>query len=221
MTCNDLKDICKKNRLPVTGKKSDLQDRIKEMKQKRAAKSTCKKVIFEEDRGDVQDIAVDRNAEQKPAPNAFFQNLLKAPPAKKRDATASIKSKRARSVASSIAMRSPKRKRSQDDTDDDAKTPGVTPSKRHRPVAFLTSSPRMAGMDLSPTPSKRARMPLANHNNRAPVMFKHTISTAKKRLDVSDEANPSTLTFSTKKRTQKSMNDAVSRLLDSIDGDSL
>ena len=188
LTVNKLREVCKKNNLPSTGRKNELQERLKE-KLFKPAPNSIKKVnfhsspIFEES---VNDIAVDEDAsfeDEKPAaevkkqlwqdaedsdtsdgPKAkdYFQSLLTAPSAKK----SSAKSTRpatapTTSTPSKLLGKSPKRKR---DSGDAVKTPGS--AKKFRPLGFLSSSPRVS----SP---RATTAPLGNHN-RTPVMHKHT-----------------------------------------------
>jgi hypothetical protein len=109
------------------------------------------------------------DSEPKPkAVNPFFRALLNASPAKSAKKTSLLSSTRPStapvSTPSKMLGKSPKRKRSP--SADFQHTPG-TSAKKHRPLGFLTSSPR-----LSPPPPVAAVAP--GNNNRTPVMFKQT-----------------------------------------------
>ncbi|KAL3805706.1 hypothetical protein HJC23_005950 [Cyclotella cryptica] len=245
LTVQKLREVCKQNNLPTTGKKCDLQGRLKE-KLFRPFPNTGQKVIFEED---ANDIAIDTDVsyyDEKPAatenvkkqlwqdvdedvPNAsklspscsheainpFFKSLMDVPASKsvKRDCLPSSSRPSTAptpSTTPSKMSKSPKRKRSLDDTGDLKKTPRQS-AKKHRPLGFLTSSPRTSPPLVAP---------LGNHN-RTPVMFKHTVSTAKKRLVAHGKkqgADNTTITASVKKRTKRLMNEAVARALEQCDG---
>ena len=183
LTVSKLKEECKKRNLSSTGRKCELQERLK------ADLSLSKQVIFEED---LNDIAADNDAsfDEKPvaepkqlfdeneelsetkstgtakskSSTEYFASLLSAPSAKKSSNARQPSISRpstAPQTPSKMLGKSPKRKR---DSDDAVKTPAS--AKKFRPLGFLSSSHRKSS---PPT----AAVPLGNHN-RTPVMFKHT-----------------------------------------------
>lgn len=195
LTVPRLKEECKRNNLPSTGRKHELQERLKQ-KLFSVPNSVQKQVIFETDEND---IALDNNAsfdsekettepkqlfdvddpspeeetppetDSKPKSKEYFMNLMSAPSTKKpTKASGSTRPRTAPKTLSNTLAKSPKRKRS--DLDDAAKTPGAS-AKKHRPLGFLSSSPRVTSFSSPPT--QAAPTPLGN-NNRTPVMFKHT-----------------------------------------------
>jgi hypothetical protein len=192
LTVPRLREECKKNNLPATGKKCELQERLKTKLFKQPFPHSVKKVIFEEDANDIaldQDVSFEdekptaktdikkqlwQDADESSEPKHqtqtskhFFQDLMNAPSAKK-PSNAEASSQPARpntapvTTPSKMLGKSPKRKR---DSDDAVKTPGS--AKKFRPLGFLSSSPRCS------SPPASAVAPLGNHN-RTPVMFKHT-----------------------------------------------
>jgi len=223
MKVNSLKKVLKQRGLPMTGKKAVLVERLREDVKNTSLMgqniddsfgSTRKKVDFAETSfiGDIDD---SEDPEFQPVndtssiPKKLWSNdddHLKEEPNR---------------ICASTKATSPKKsprkeltqKRKLYDVEEvkekeNMTATGITP-KKHRPLGFLTSSPR-----LSPT----RPFPFAprHDNNRTPVSFKHTISTSKKRIIPSDPKGK--ITASTKKRTKKGMSDAVAKALGALDG---
>ena len=237
MKVANLKKVLRQRGLPMTGKKADLVERLKEnvrnssmavynnqsMSNDESFGSTCKKVNFAET-GFIGDIAVSEDPEFQPTDKQCHDSVQKKLWQEEDDTANSnvthegtSKKIQMSTTTSNEPIKqtktSPKRKRSEIETADEkenACAAGVTP-KKHRPLGFMSSSPR-----LSPT----RPLPLAprHDNNRTPVSFKHTISTAKKRIVNGENEKQKKITASTKKRTKKGMSDAVAKALGALDG---
>jgi len=222
-----LKKACKKLGMPMTGKKADLKERVREhilncsvalhnpideeKDESFTFGSTMKKVNF------AGDVAVDPE----------FQPVDKNESIKKKlwqetddDDVVPKEAKKPKAFSSALPPTKPP-----------SKTPSKrTPGKRRRSLSSDTMVGAEKENNNSQTPKKRARpllgfgssspRPLTSHNvktSRTPVHLKQTIATSKKRLvpDVKQSAavTKRNITASTKKRTKRGMNDAVARAL--------
>ncbi|KAL7541944.1 hypothetical protein ACHAXR_011379 [Thalassiosira sp. AJA248-18] len=210
-----LKKACKKLGVPVTGRKADLKERVRETilnssmalpnvggNEESFHSSTMKKsVIFEGD-----DVSVD--AEFQPMDENSSPSIKKKLWEESDEVSNEAKPKfpaappkpTSKTPSKSKHMTPCKRKTSP--STEKENTNSATP-KRQRPLGFLTSSPR----------------PLSSHNakSRTPVHLKQTIATSKKRLVPDSKQSVAVtkrnITASTKKRTKRGMNDAVAKAL--------
>lgn len=221
-----LKKACKKLGMPVTGKKADLKERVREHI------LNCSVAVFNptEEENDESfpfgsaikrvnfgvDVAVDPEF-QPVDENTTFTESIKKKLWQETDDDDFVPKETKKPKSSSSAL-PPSKPRS--------RTPSkMTPCKRKK------SSPSnlMVGNEKeNQTPKKRSKLgfgsssprPLASHNvktSRTPVHLKQTIATSKKRLvpDVkqSSAVTKRNITASTKKRTKRGMNDAVAKAL--------
>jgi len=227
-----LKKACKKLGMPMTGKKADLKERVREhilncsMALNNPAEeendesfsfgSALKKVNFE------GDVAVDPE----------FQAVDESIP------TESIKKNLWQETEhDNVVAKVTKKPKFSSTTLPISKLPPKTPSKM-TPCKRKKSPPsnNMVGVEKenpSETPSKKTKIklgfgtssprPLSSHNAktiRTPVHMKQTIAASKKRLvpDVKQSAavTKRNISASTKKRTKRGMNDAVAKALKGV-----
>jgi len=221
-----LKKACKKLGVPMTGKKADLKQRVREtilnsstaiLNSSMAGgndesfvivSSPLKKVNFE------GGVAVDpefQPIDENPASTESIKKRLwhqetddvsHAPEPK--SASLSAAPSKLTSETLSQSMTPFKRKKSPGSQKENKNA--FTP-KRQKPVGFMTSSPR----------------PLSSHNaQRTPVHMKQTICTAKKRLvpdsKQSGAVTKRNITASTKKRNKRGMANAVAQALQQNSG---
>lgn len=203
-----LKKACKKLGVPMTGKKADLKQRVRETilnasmlpnpcggVDESFVGSAVKKVNF----GDIGGVSED--------PEFHPVGEAPSPISKKKlweEADDTAASNNAKPKPSDLPPKSALKRTRSPSTEKE--NDSATPAKRRRPMGFLTSSPR----------------PLSSHNaqagSRTPLYLKQTVASKQNRLvpDAKADAKAVTkrnITASTKKRTKRGMNDAVARAL--------
>ncbi|KAL9189584.1 hypothetical protein ACHAXT_009259 [Thalassiosira profunda] len=203
-----LKKACKKLGVPLTGKKADLQQRVKETLLNSSALpsapeendvpyvASAKKVNFLEGHA-----AVGSDPEFQPiAESSEPESIKKKLWDESNDAKMPPRTPKS-------ALKTPNRKRPIDAKENALDS--ATPSKRHRPLGFLSSSPR----------------PLGAHDdaNKTPVHYKQTIATSKKRLVPDGKqstavtkrggAKKETTASGKKRKARRGMTDAVTKAL--------